>query len=90
MQQKFYWDEKSITVEEWVKNEIEKVIENILDYSGLQEGAKVKPCHNDPAYVHVFQYNPLKNEAYGEIQCCCGGELTKFVLDIDSKQITYY
>jgi len=90
MARKFYWDEKSIAVEDAAKNEIETVIENILDYSESPDSAKIKPCHNEPAYVHVFQYNPLKNEAYGEIQCCCGDELTKFALNIDSKEISYY
>ncbi|MEF8823870.1 MAG: hypothetical protein V5B78_05410 [Desulfohalobiaceae bacterium] len=90
MEQKFYWDAKSIAVEESVKDVVEKQVERVLDYTESSHNEMVKPCHNEPASVHLFQYNPLKNEAYGEIQCCCGDDLTRFTVHLDSKEITYY
>jgi hypothetical protein len=90
MEQNFYWDARSIAVEESVKNVVEKQIERVLDYTGSSDSNMIKPCHTDPASVHLYQYNPLKNEAYGEIICCCGDDVTRFTVHIDSKEITYY
>jgi hypothetical protein len=91
MQTSFYWDAKSIAVEENVKNEVERHMEKALDWTGSSEGDKIRPCHlEDSPSVHLFQYNPLKNEAYGEIFCCCGDEVKRFAYNIDSKEITYY
>ena len=91
MEKMFYWDAKSIAVDETVKNEVERHMEKILDFTGSSQGEKLQPCHlQDPASIHLFQYNPLKNEAYGEIFCCCGDEIKRFTYNIDSKEITYY
>ena len=91
MPHNFYWDAKSIAVEEDTRKQVEKQIEKALDYSGSDASSKVRPCHQQElSNVHLFQYNPLKNEAYGEIKCCCGDEVARFTVDIDSKEITYY
>ncbi len=91
MEQKFTWDAKSIAVEEPVKDEVERQLTKALDYTKSGESGTIQPCHmEEPARVHLFQYNPLKNEAYGEIKCCCGDDLTRFTVRIDNREITYY
>jgi len=91
MEQKFTWDAKSIAVDEPIKDEVERQIAKVLDYGPAEESGKIRPCHmEEPSKVHLFQYNPLKNEAYGEITCCCGDDLTRFTVRIDDRDITYY
>jgi len=91
MTQTFQWDAKSIAVEGAIRNAVEEHMEKVLDYSGASHSGKIHPCHlGEPVLVHLYQYNPLKNEAHGEIKCCCGEEVKRFTMNVDTKEITYY